>query len=282
MHRPDRAEDGDAMHEPSSSGRAADDQSDMEDGHLALRSIAAFADHEFDPDTEDESQPGRHLAECMDCQARVRNLRELSADTGRLLVLLDTPAPLVTARSVIARAKLRGPSSRARIGAIVAAAAGIAVAAAALPPSPLHGAFINILSAVLPAHHQPTARTVAPMQATRAARRGVSLIPDARLDVVLPDEQSAGTLSVGFAGGPSAALSEINGNDVVYHVSKDRITVVNGHSAGSFTLILPRSLARASIRIGPTLVFSIDAGVTTTLVPPDDSGRYVFPLARSR
>ena len=247
---------------------------------MASASIAAFSDNEFAFDTGTLALLRGHLNECAACRERLIAVSEASTNAARLLHLLDNPLPIMTAQSVIARAKSGGMSSGARIAAIAAAFGGIAVAAAALPPSPLHGVFMQMLRTVAPSSAVPAATVpVVTAPVSVAAQRGVSLIPEGRLDVVLMQGQSSGTLNVTSGDGSAVTISSDSNNGSVFQVSKDRITIVNRGGTGSYELVLPPTLAHASIRVGRTIVFRRDTGITTALVPRDSSGGYSISLA---
>jgi hypothetical protein len=253
----------------------------LEGDHLSSRSVAALAHDESAGFGEAMLTLIRdHASGCHACAARVRTAAEQDDATAALLRCLDAPAPRVSARAVIARARRQRRLTRARIAAAVAALCGAAVTAAALPSSPFHRHVIRVLAAIAPTPRSAApAADSAPAPAPAPQRGGIALTPGERLDVVFSQPQRSGTLHLTLADTVMATLSSTD-SPASYQVGEDRIVVVNTHPGGSYDLVIPRTLRHVSVRVGAAVVFQRDGERVTALAPRDAGGGYTIPLVR--
>jgi len=162
-----------------------------------------------------------------------------------LLISIDHPVPAVDVNAVIMRA-------RARSGwrsALLAAAAVLVVATAAT--ATVRSSLAHLLE------RMHTARSTA--QSTRtsgtavngaAASRGIAFVPGVQVDVEFRAVQPSGELQVRWADASSVLLTQTGAEgDAHYALTPTGVIVDNAGSAASYSLVLPRTVQRARVRI---------------------------------
>ncbi len=246
----------------------ADNSRHMDDGEAADVIYA----HELFPITEDRVRS--HISGCDVCAERLRALRDADRDVGELLSTLDAPPPVPCESAIIRAGRARhhplvAPAYR-RAAAAIAFMTVAAVAAAAIPASPLHRLIVAGLASAQksPAENVPavTPQTPAP------ASPGVFFTPESTLEVVFDRRGTAGVVHARTVDGDQVSLSSLDSGSI-YRVSSSRITV-DQSPRGDFELSLPRSLRDVRIRIGEELVFERRQGSPTG---PDS---FTIPLSR--
>jgi hypothetical protein len=196
-------------------------------------------------------------------------------ELSRMLASIDHPAPMLRAHDVIMRARTRS----GRRSVLLAAAAVIVVAgvaAAAVPNSFLHR-YLERLTAHRSA--SPTAVGATAPTANDAASRGIAFAPGAQLDVDFRAEQSSGALEVRWAETPLVHLSQTGSSgDAHYALTPEGVTVDNGGSTASYSLVLPRTLARAHVRVAGRMVLSKEGDTVSCVGVRADSGTCVIVI----
>jgi hypothetical protein len=175
------------------------------------------------------------------------------AELSRLLALIDHPMPRVSAGDVIARAR----APRARRSVLMAAAAVIAmasVAAATVPGAPVLRYLQRLHAARSPA---PPARVATDSPSSDAASRGIAFTPGATVEVEFRAAQAAGAVQVRWADVPTVRLTQSGSTgDAHYALTTNGVIVDNAGSLASYTLVLPRTVADARVRIGDRVVMA--------------------------
>src|SRR6202171_5518345 len=163
----------------------------LDDNHHLLHigtAETAFVIHEPGLHTRIEKRVQAHVAGCEKCSTLLRVHRGQDRKVAELLAALDIPAPATQANSVIARAIGELPTgvgvvSRGRRAAAAFALISVAaVAAAALPASPLHRLIVRAFGSGTSGQPSPAARPG--VATTQSGPPGVFLKPDSSLDIV--------------------------------------------------------------------------------------------------
>jgi hypothetical protein len=236
---------------------------------------AAFVIHEPGLHARIEQRVHAHVAGCEKCATLLRVHRGRDSKVADLLAALDIPAPAIQASAVIARAKGELPkapgfmSQGRRVAAALTLISVAAVAAAALPASPLHRLIVRVFASSGSGQASPSVR-VAPAT-THSPTPGVFLKPDSSLDIVFLGS-NAGLVHVRIVDGAQASLTSAETGST-YRVSNDRILVEQSPRA-TFELTLPRSLRVVHIWAGGEL--RLDR-LHLTLV--GDTGSFTIPLS---
>ncbi len=240
---------------------------------------AAFVIHEPGLHTRIEKRVHAHVAGCEECAALLRVHRGRDRKVADLLAALDIPAPAIQASAVIARAKGESPkgagvmSQGRRVAAALALILVAAVAAAALPASPLHRLIVrSFASGHTPGQASPSARPSA--ATTQSSPPGVFLKPDSSLDIVFLG-YDAGLVHVRIVDGGQASLTSSDTGSK-YRVSNDRI-LVEQSPRSTFELTLPRSLRVVHIWAGGELTLD-----RLHRALAGDTGSFTIPLSRAR
>lgn len=193
-----------------------------------------------------------------------------------LLASIDHPAPVLSANDVITRARFR---SRRRTALAAAAAVVLAasVATAAVPGSYFWRSvrhFIDRQAAAPAPRHSSDAGT------SDATARGIAFVPGPQVDVDFRAEQASGALEVRWADVSSVMLAQTGSRtEAHYALTPGGVIVDNGGSIASYSLVLPRTLARARVRIAGRLVLSKDADSVSCAGARVDSGSCVIEVA---
>lgn len=196
-----------------------------------------------------------------------------------MLASIDHPVPMLRAHDVIARARMRTK----RRSALLAAAAVLAasgVAAAAVPNTFLHR-YLDRLSA----HRStiPTAAETPPATLNDVASRGVAFAPGPQLDVEFRAEQVSGALEVRWADTPLVHLSQTGSSgDAHYALTPGGVIVDNGGSTASYSLVLPRTLPSAHVRVAGRMVLSKEGETVSCAGAHADSGTCVIVIGALR
>jgi len=200
-------------------------------------------------------------------------------ELSRMLASIDHPAPLLRVHDVIMRARTRS----GRRSMLLAAAAVIAVASvatAAVPNSFLHRYLERLTS-----HRSaiPTSARTTPATANDAASRGIAFAPGQQLDVDFRAEQVSGALEVRWADVPSVYLTQTGSSgDAHYALTPGGVIVDNVGSTASYSLVLPRTLPRAHVRVAGRMVLSKEGDNVSCAGVRADSGTCVIVIGAVR
>jgi hypothetical protein len=200
------------------------------------------------------------------------------AELSRLLASIDHRVPLANVNDVIKRARAR----TARPSLLIAATALLAVAgvaAASVPDTILHRYAQRLFARVTQA---PAAVAPAPA-AVDAASRGISFAPGAEVDVDFRAVQGSGALQVRWADVGTVLLAQTGSNgEAHYALTPNGVTVDNEGSTASYSLVLPRTLPRARVRIAGRVVLSKDGETVSCAGARDDSGTCVIEIGAAQ
>jgi hypothetical protein len=98
---------------------------------------------------------------------------------------------------------------------------------------------------------------------------------------VFRDTQSVGAMRVVIETAPSVQLTH-HGGMATYAMTMSGIEIENTGSSASFELILPASVADATVRVGSRTVLRKHGAHLRADVGRDSSGAYVIPLSFTR
>lgn len=230
--------------------------------HTAEGTLQAYLDGEI------ADAAGRalsdHVAGCAACAAELESLRRMNSRVGEALALLDSPsaAPVLRARSAIAREGRNGTRRIARIGAwglakaamltLVLAAAG----AAAIPD--VRRALETTFSRVVAMFSSEQERTAVPAEpapadppvVTPGAVPGASFVTPAsgRVEIVL--EAPTGTIEVvvELVAGAQAQVRTATDEPVRRRVGNGRLELI-GLGTGVVTIGIPRDVRTATVEV---------------------------------
>lgn len=200
-------------------------------------------------------------------------------ELSRMLASIDHPAPPLRASWIIARARARA----GRRSALLAAAAVLMVASVAT--ASVSGSFVRrflqtLLDGGAPA---PVAAPTGNAAATDAASRGIAFAPGAQVDVDFRAEQTSGALQVRWAEVPTVMLTQTGASgDAHYALTPSGVIVSNDGSTASYTLVLPRTVMTARVRVAGRIVFSKDADNVSCTGTRVDTGSCVIEVAAVR
>ena len=200
------------------------------------------------------------------------------AELSRLLASIDHRVPLVNVNDVIRRARTRS----GRPDLLIAAAALLAVAGVAAASVP--GTFLNRYAERLLARVTQAPATVAPAPAASdAASRGISFVPGAQVDVDFRAVQTSGALQVRWVDAGTVLLAQTGSNgEAHYALTPTGVVVDNEGSTASYSLVLPRTLSRAHVRIAGRVVLSKDGDTVSCAGARDDSGTCVIVIGAAQ
>lgn len=196
------------------------------------------------------------------------------AELSRLLASIDHRVPPVNVNDVIRRARTRS----GRPDLLIAAAALLAVAGVAAASVP--GTFLHRYAERLMARAtQAPATTPSAPAASDASSRGISFAPGAQVDVDFRFLQASGALQVRWADVSTVLLAQTGSNgEAHYALTPDGVVVDNGGSMASYSLVLPRSLPRARVRVAGRVVLSKDGETISCAGARDESGTCVIDI----
>lgn len=185
-----------------------------------------------------------------------------------LLASIDHPVPPVDVHEVIMRA-------RARSGwrsALLAAAAVLVVATAAA--ATVRSSFVARLLDRM--HARPTSQSARAPSAVAigvAASRGIAFVPGGQVEVEFRAAQPSGELQVRWADASSVLLTQTGAEgDAHYALTPTGVIVDNARSAASYSLVLPRTVQRARVRIAGREVLAKNGETISCSGARDDGG----------
>ncbi len=200
------------------------------------------------------------------------------AELSRLLASSDHRVPLVSVNDVIRRARTRSGRPSLLIAAMaLLTVAGVATAS--VPGTILHRYAQRLLARVT----QAPAKVESAPAASDAASRGISFAPGAQVDVDFRAAQASGALQVRWADVSTVLLAQTGSNgEAHYALTPDGVTVDNEGSTASYSLVLPRTLPRAHVRIAGRVVFAKDGDAVSCAGARDDSGTCVIVIGAAQ
>lgn len=249
--------------------------------------LQAYLDHALS--AEDAAGVAGHLEHCPACRAELESLARAAAAFAAALAVLDAPSDVAVARAAVVRRAARSadpvrigpvvrPLRRAFLRAAMLILATAAVAAAAIPGTPLHrwivDAWRESVARVVgtPPSPAPTARV--PEAAPAPPTAGVSVLPagdrvriafdhlapETVVQVRLVDREEAAV----EASGPAASAR--------FKTGPGRIEMVGG-GAGDVRVEVPRSVGRASVESDGRLLLFKEGGSIRVFSPADTVGQ---------
>ena len=180
------------------------------------------------------------------------------AELSALLRSIDHRPPAVGADAVMRRVRRRR-TARSALLAACALVSIATIATAASPGTALNGFVRGLLGvgarSAVRAAHSSGERPPAPRA---AAARGIAFVPGERADIVFRSTQSAGELRARVDDVTSVRLTQMNeGGDARLELTPDGVTVGNEGATASYALVLPKTLARATVRVGGRTVVTL-------------------------
>ena len=121
----------------------------------------------------------------------------------------------------------------------------------------------------------PTQQPAAPTP--HAPASGLAFVPSGTIAVVFHEPQASGAIRIALGDTPSLRIAHAGG-PATYVLTTEGVTVNNPGSGASYDITIPRSLARAEVRVGARLVFLKDGTQVVTLALRDTAGVYVIPF----
>ncbi len=198
------------------------------------------------------------------------------AELSRMLASIDHPLPTLRASDVIGRARGRA----GRRSAFLAAAAVLmvaSVATATVPGSYLRRYLQQLMTGSSTA--QPVRQT-AGAPASEEASRGIAFAPGPQVDVEFRAEQTTGAVQVRWADVGTVVLSQTGSSGSAhYALTPGGVIVDNGGSTASYSLVFPRTIERALVRVAGRLVLSKDGETVSCAGTRDDTGSCVIEVA---
>jgi hypothetical protein len=198
------------------------------------------------------------------------------AELSRMLAWIDHPVASLRASEIIGRERARS----GRRSVLLAAAALILVASVATATVPgwvVQGYLNRFFDGRPSAPAPPQAESAA---AADAASRGIAFAAEAQVDVDFRAEQSSGALQIRWADVPSVMLSQTGSSgDAHYSLTPGGVIVSNGGSTASYTLVIPRAVTRARVRIAGRVVFAKEADSVSCTGIRVDTGSCVIEVA---
>lgn len=186
------------------------------------------------------------------------------AALSALLRSIDHRPPAVGADAVMRRVRRRRTTRSALLTAC--ALVSIATIATAASPGTALNGFVRGLMGLAPASATRLPRPVAGSAAasSAAAARGIAFVPGERATIVFRAGQSSGELHVRVDDVTSVRLTQTSeGGETRLELTPDGVVVGNEGEAASYSLVLPRTLARATVLMGGRTVVTLSpAGLT--------------------
>ena len=195
-----------------------------------------------------------HCAGCPDCARRAAAIRAEDGEVGRLLSVLDRPAPSMAAP---AGSPVRAAGGHRRSAALAASLALLVVgaAAAAVPATPLTRWVRSRRDGAPPPAPRaaPPPVIAAPAPPSQAAS-GVELPLSRSLVVAFGVAEPDGVVTLRRSDRPDAALRAFGGG-VAYQVGDGRISVDNRKPARRYALDVPAGVAELTVTVAGRTVF---------------------------
>lgn len=252
--------------------------------HTAEGTLQAYLDGEIDDAAE--RAVADHIAACTACAEELDSLRDADRRLSQALALLDSPAPVLSARAEIARRRSRGSGRRiARLGAwglakaamllLVLAGAG----AAAIPDfrRALETTFSRVVAMLggdqertAAAPGEPTAPE--PVEDAEAIPGASFVTPaDGRVQILLHAPTGAVDVVVRLVDGEQAEVTTATDEPVRRRVGSGRLELI-GLGSGTVTIGIPRDVPNATVEIdGVIRVYKEDGALR--LSGSDAAGR---------
>ncbi len=241
--------------------------------HPSAQDLMAFEDGELTASTHRLVR--EHLAACPPCRMQVDHWHAEERHTRRLLSALDHRAPMVSVDAVIARANRPSRTEWRQVlaaGVTLTLLAGVATAA--VPGSALRRYLDRHIAATT--FPVPTRVRTVPngARAPESAASGIGFVPAAAIDIAFHHMQSAGTIRIMLRDTLAVRVEHSSGS-AGYLLTSTGVEIENAGSRASYTLVLPRSATRISVRVGNRTIFTRTADGITTIAADDRSGAYV-------
>jgi hypothetical protein len=185
----------------------------------------------------------------------------MEGDFAQLFALLDHPVPRVDAIEIITRVRRH----RARRSALLAAAAllcAATVATAAVPGTGLNDIVRSLLGGTSTATVRPPRGSSEQVQlpAVPAPPLGIAFVPGDRATITFRADQSSGELYVRVDTTSSIRITATGGHVARYDLTPSGVEIDNVGSTASYELVLPATLAHATVRVSERLIASRERG----------------------
>jgi hypothetical protein len=201
------------------------------------------------------------------------------AEFREMLTLLDHRVPRVDANDVILRAR----PARSWRSALLAASAVFAVATVAAATVP--GSWMARLTERVRQAPSAVQGTPAPTgaAASTAGSRGIAFVPGEEVDVQFRATQPSGAVQVRWANDSSVLLTQTGAEgDAHYSLTPTGVIVENEGSTASYSLVLPRTIAHARVRVAGREVLAKHADTISCGGSQDAKGVCTIVLAGTR
>lgn len=177
------------------------------------------------------------------------------AELRELLASIDHPVPAIRANDVVMRAR----ASSGWRSALIAATAVFAVASVAA--ASVHSSFVtHLLEQIRGTPSSAHAARASGEAAGAGLSRGIAFVPGDRVEVEFRAAQPSGALQVRWVDAGSVLLTQTGAEgEAHYALTPMGVIVDNGRSTASYSLVLPRTVARARVRVAGREVLAKDA-----------------------
>lgn len=197
---------------------------------------------------------------------------------SRMLASIDHPIPLLEVGSVMRRSRVRS----GRRTALLAAAAVImvaSVATASVPGSFARRYLARWLDGRSAPHALQTSERARGDGASDARSRGIAFAPGPQVDIDFKAEQTSGALQVRWADVATVMLAQTGSEgEAHYALTPDGVIIDNAGSRASYSLVLPRTLAQARVRVAGKVVFSKEGQTVSCAGVREDTGSCVIEV----
>jgi hypothetical protein len=196
-----------------------------------------------------------------------------------LLASIDHPLPEVDVNQVITR----GRSRSGLRSALLAAGAVLAVATAAAA-TVRSSVVAHLLDQMRTARSTAQRAHASSEPATGAvASRGIAFLPGDQVDVEFRAVQPRGEVQVRWADASSVLLTQTGAEgDAHYSLTPTGVIVENAGSAASYSLILPRSVPRARVRVAGREVLAKNSDTISCGGTRDERGMCTIVLTAAK
>ena len=197
---------------------------------------------------------------------------------SRMLASIDHPIPPLEVSSVMRRARVRS----GRRTALLAAAAVLMVASVATATVP--GSFARRylerwIDGRSAPHSSPTSEQARGDGARDVGSRGIAFAPGRQVDIDFKEEQTSGALQVRWADVAKVMLAQTGSQgEAHYALTPGGVIIDNAGSLASYSLVLPRTLARAQVRVAGKVVLSMEGQTVSCGGVREDTGSCVIEV----